>query len=79
MNLNRAESTALATGVAERVSGDVAVDVAICPPTVYLDAVVAASKGSPVAVGAQNIYHVASGAYTVPRHEVPPSPPNFCG
>jgi triosephosphate isomerase len=38
--------------------------VAICPPHVYLDAVVQAVRGSAVGVGAQNIYHEAKGPFT---------------
>ena len=39
MNLDRAGAIALAAGVAEAVAGDQRVDVLICPPAVYLDAV----------------------------------------
>ena len=39
-------------------------DLAICPPSVYLDAVGAAIQGSPVGLGAQNMYFEANGAFT---------------
>ena len=64
MHLDRAESVALAKAVAAGVAGNSGVEVAICPPSVYLDAVVEATKGSRVGVGAQNLYQQPQGAYT---------------
>jgi triosephosphate isomerase len=64
MNLNRAAAVALAEGVAkgaERLDG---VDLAVCPPSCYLDAVGRAIAGSKVALGAQNMYHEKDGAFT---------------
>ncbi|MCA9174290.1 MAG: triose-phosphate isomerase [Planctomycetales bacterium] len=63
MNLNLQQSEALAKAVAESADTD-SVDVALCPPSVYLAAVVNAVAGSKVAVGGQNMYHAAEGAYT---------------
>ena len=65
MNLNHSEAADLASGVASAV-GDLtgAVDVAICPPTVYLAAVQSALGDSAVGLGAQNAYHEESGAFT---------------
>ena len=65
MNTTRAEAVALAQGIARR-AGEVAdaVDLLVCPPSVYLSAAVEAVAGSQVAVGAQNCYHEASGAFT---------------
>ncbi len=65
MNLNQSESAELASGVASAV-GDLtgAVDVAVCPPTVYLAAVRSALGDSAVGLGAQNAYHEESGAFT---------------
>ena len=40
------------------------VEVAVCPPSVYLEAVGQAIKGSAVGLGAQNCYHEAKGAFT---------------
>lgn len=62
MNLNKADSAALAKGIADGVDGD-SVEVGICPPSPYLDAVVGAA-GSTVGVGSQNMYHEPKGAYT---------------
>ena len=64
MNLTRAESVALASGVAEQLGDATDVDVAVCPPSVYLDAVGQALSGSNVALGAQNMYHESGGAFT---------------
>jgi len=64
MNLNRAEAMALARGLAEAVGGSPKADVAICPPSCYLDPVAQIVKGSAVALGAQNVYHEANGAFT---------------
>ncbi len=63
-NLTRDESVALASGLAEKVGSASSVDVAVCPPSVYLDCVAAAVSGSAVALGAQNVYHAGNGAYT---------------
>lgn len=64
MNTTRAEAVALAKALAEKCPTDGSVEVAVCPPSVYLEAVVAAVKGSPVGVGAQNVYHENNGAFT---------------
>ncbi|MDP6447778.1 MAG: triose-phosphate isomerase, partial [Pirellulaceae bacterium] len=37
---------------------------AVCPPSTYLASVADAVSGSPVAVGAQNMYHETDGAFT---------------
>ena len=64
MNLNRADCVALARGLAEKVAAGGAVDVAVCPPSVYLEAVAQAIQGSAVGLGAQNMYFEANGAFT---------------
>jgi len=64
MNLDRASAVALAKGVAEQADKTEGVDLAVCPPSVYLDAVSKALSGSKIRLGAQNVYHEASGAYT---------------
>ena len=43
---------------------DNAIEVAVCPPFVYLEAVVASVGQRAVGVGAQNVYFEPSGAYT---------------
>jgi len=64
MNLNRQQGVALAKAIAGRVSADCPADVAVCPPSVYLDAVGGALHRSSVGLGAQNVYHQADGAFT---------------
>ena len=64
MNLNRAQAVALAEAVAKRAEGLDGVDLAVCPPACYLDAVGKALAGSKVALGAQNMYHQKDGAFT---------------
>ena len=64
MNTDRAGAVALAKGVAGASAGTDGVDVAICPPFVYLEAVASAVAGSAVAVGAQNMYFEPEGAFT---------------
>jgi triosephosphate isomerase len=64
MNLDRASAVALAAGVAEEADNLVDVDLAVCPPFVYLEAVAGALSGSNVALGAQNMYHQSAGAFT---------------
>jgi len=64
MNTDSASAVALATGLAAESKDVEALDIAVCPPSVYLPAVVAATKGTKVGVGAQNMYHKSGGAYT---------------
>jgi len=67
MNLDRASSVALATDVLDRLKGwsrRNEVEVAVCPPSCYLDAVAAAVDRSVLGVGAQNMYHEPKGAFT---------------
>jgi triosephosphate isomerase len=64
MNTSRAEGVALATAVAAKVGANSNVEVAVCPPSLYLEAVGQAVKGSTVGLGAQNCYHEAKGAFT---------------
>jgi triosephosphate isomerase (TIM) len=64
MNLDRKTAVALAEGVAREAEKFSGVDLAVCPPACYLEAVGHALKGSKVALGAQNVYHQADGAFT---------------
>jgi len=64
MNLDRAGALALAEGVVRRAGQAQDVDLAVCPPACYLDAVGRALAGSEVALGAQNMYHQSNGAFT---------------
>ncbi len=68
MNTDRVSAVALAAGVAAGVAKQAKMfgkaDVAVCPPSCYLDAVGGAIAGSAVALGAQNMYHERDGAFT---------------
>lgn len=64
MHLNRADAIALARAVVEGAKTMDGIDVAVCPPSVYLGAVAETVAGSPVGVGAQNCYHEKQGAFT---------------
>jgi triosephosphate isomerase len=64
MNTNRAEAVELAAAIAAGAASCERLDVAVCPPAVYLDAVAAVIGKSPVGLGAQNMYFEASGAFT---------------
>lgn len=63
MNLSKAESVALAKGLAEQM-GEVSCDVAVAPPSCYLDAVASEVSGSAIGLSAQNMYHEGNGAFT---------------
>jgi triosephosphate isomerase len=64
MNLNREKAVALAEAVAKASQTVDNADVAVCPPSCYLDAVGKAIAGSKVALGAQNMYFEKDGAFT---------------
>ena len=64
MNTNGRTGVALATGLKERLAGVDTVDVAVCPPFVYLASVGEALSSSNIALGAQDVYHQGNGAYT---------------
>lgn len=64
MNLNSAQGLELAAALAKAVGTESAVEVAICPPAVYLDAIAGAITGSAIGLGAQNCHHEAKGAFT---------------
>jgi triosephosphate isomerase len=64
MNTNSASAVALAAGLAKELSQVDTVDVAVCPPFVYLQSVAAALSASNIALGAQNVYFEGNGAFT---------------
>jgi triosephosphate isomerase (TIM) len=64
MNLDRKAAVALAEAVAREAEKFERVDLAICPPACYLEAVGDVLKGSKVALGAQNVYFQPEGAFT---------------
>lgn len=64
MNTTQASGVELAKALVKEVGNLDAVDIAVCPPFVYLAAVAEAVKGSRIAVGAQNLYFENEGAFT---------------
>lgn len=64
MNKTPTEATELAQAIVAAVGTDTTVDCVVCPPFVSLGVVKDALQGSNVALGAQNLYWEASGAYT---------------
>ena len=64
MNTDRAGAVALATATAKVAAEVPAVEVGACPPACYIEAVVAAARGTPLVVGGQNMYFEAKGAFT---------------
>lgn len=64
MNLTRQECVALAQLLAQKVGATSQVELAVCPPFVYLDAVAQVLRGSAIGVGAQDVYHESFGAFT---------------
>jgi len=64
MNLLRDTSVALVHQLMDQLHNAENVDVAVCPPSVYLHDVGAALRGSRIHLGAQNVYHTAEGAFT---------------
>lgn len=64
MNGDSATNAELVSGVVAGAPEAEHVELLVCPPFPYLGAVVQATAGSKVAVGAQNVSEHASGAYT---------------
>ena len=64
MNLTLAESRALAARLRDGLADVSAAEIGVCPPFVYLHPVCEVLKNSNIGVGAQNMYHEGSGAFT---------------
>ena len=64
MNTRREDAVALARAVAAAVGDPGAVEVAVCPPAVWLAEVETALNGSAVALGAQTMHAADEGAFT---------------
>ena len=64
MNKAPAEAADLARALLSELAGVAGVDRVLCPPFVALPAVAEVLKGSPLGLGAQNIYWKDSGAFT---------------
>lgn len=64
MYTNGAGAQALATAVAGGLANESRAKVAVCPPFPFLQVVKKALAGSPIALGAQNLYPEKEGAFT---------------
>jgi triosephosphate isomerase len=64
MNKTPAEARALALELRAKLEGAARCEIAVCPPAVCIGAVVEVLKGTPIAVGAQNVFWEKSGAFT---------------
>ena len=64
MNMDSKSAASLASGLAEELKGVDTVDVAVCPPFVYLQGVANALSSSNIALGSQNMYFEEKGAFT---------------
>ena len=64
MNGDLRSVVGLASSLAEVLREVGSVDIAVCPPFVYLQAVAKALSSSNIAMGCQDVYFEAKGAYT---------------
>ncbi|MFA6134500.1 MAG: triose-phosphate isomerase [Phycisphaerae bacterium] len=64
MNTSAGTSVALAKELVASIGQMGEIDLAVCPPFVYLQAVKAALAGSKIALGAQNMFYENDGAFT---------------
>lgn len=64
MNTSLAEAVSLAAGIREAADAISGVEILLCPPFISLAAVRDAISGSPIKLGAQNMHHQPSGAFT---------------
>ena len=64
MNLSSRSAVALAEALKARIGSLETIDLAVCPPFVYLEQVGKALVGSRIALGAQDVYYESDGAYT---------------
>lgn len=64
MNTSGAGSLDLASSIVKTLSDITTVDIAVCPPFVYLQSVAKALSSSNISLGAQNVYFEGNGAFT---------------
>ena len=64
MNKTSADGVALARDLVVAIGKQAEVDVVVCPPFTAIESVGKALEGSNVRLGAQNMHHEASGAFT---------------
>jgi triosephosphate isomerase len=64
MNTRRESAVKLVKELIQGLGEESIAEVAVCPPSVYLSVVADALAGSPIELGAQNLYAAGDGAYT---------------
>jgi len=64
MNKTSADATALVKEIVNEIGRSSDVDVVVCPPYTSLESVGKVLEGSSIKLGAQNMHHEASGAFT---------------
>ncbi len=64
MNTDMSGAKELASALVEKIGSVEDVDLAVCPPNVYLWAVGEALSGSNIELGAQNVFYEDNGAFT---------------
>ena len=64
MNKTADAAVAFVQEIAGELNAVDGIDIAVCPPFIAIPAVAQALAGTKIGVGAQNMYHEASGAYT---------------
>ena len=64
MNMKLDSAKALADGLKSAAAGVNEVDIAVCPPYLYIPAVAEILAGSNIGYGAQNVYFEKAGAFT---------------
>lgn len=64
MNTGHQVAESLVSGLVEQIGNVTTVDIAVCPPFVYLQLVAKALGSSNIAFGAQDIYFERNGAFT---------------
>ncbi len=64
MNLDLASARALLAEVRAKIGGRPPIDIAVCPPSIYLFPMAKAVADSPIELGAQNCWHESQGAFT---------------
>jgi len=64
MNTRRDSAVSLVQQLIAGLGSESVAEVAVCPPSVYLSAVADLVAGSPIELGAQNLYPASDGAFT---------------
>ena len=78
MNTSGAGSLDLASSIVKTLNDITTVDIAVCPPFVYLQSIAKALSSSNISLGAQNAYFEDNGAFTLkgwsPGRDLDPRP-----